>query len=421
MSYFNYIKEMFLIFMRIFINYYNDKKEFFDLVLKNNLEDPIFCKNFKEVSNIILYLLWIFLIISLLWILYDIFLNVYKYLKMSTYQYFKQNQQFNDSPLLKQLESIYYLNDYVIFDYNFFLFVTTIIFILIKIEIFERVSKNTTSLYYIKLFSYITLIISVIYYLINYNSIILIGKGINSINRLIYSNINNEFINSQKICNYLFKKNDYDFDFSYGKCNHLRENFNMTKLYKYIKSLISEIEQTKAPLSNLSVEEFKQLKDKNGRLYKDKIVSAFFTFQLLKYFVDNDLIEEAKTFFSAFNTIYTPNVNLLRKKINPILYFRLDNMLLFDDIYSFDIRMSDSFNNNKLIYNYIYGEYYKIQDTIQNLVIKVFNIANKDLISIYVYYFILLIVIIILLILSYLLGDKPITTLLPFYNQNFFK
>jgi len=194
----------------------------------------------------------------------------------------------------------------------------------------------------------------------------------------------------------------------------------MTKLYKYIKSLISEIEQTKAPLSNLSVEEFKQLKDKNGRLYKDKIVSAFFTFQLLKYFVDNDLIEEAKTFFSAFNTIYTPNVNLLRKKINPILYFRLDNMLLFDDIYSFDIRMSDSFNNNKLIYNYIYGEYYKIQDTIQNLVIKVFNIANKDLISIYVYYFILLIVIIILLILSYSLGDKPITTLLPFYNQNFF-
>ena len=94
-------------------------------------------------------------------------------------------------------------------------------------------------------------------------------------------------------------------------------------------------------------------------------------------------------------------------------------MILFDDIYSFDIRMSESFNNNKLIYNYVYGEYYKIQDTIQNLVIKVFNIANKDLISIYVYYFILFIIIILLILLNWYLGDKPISSIIPFYYSDF--
>jgi hypothetical protein len=404
--------------MNSLMEYYKDKAEFFKNVLEKNKEEKLFCKNFEQISQFVLYGLWIFLIISLIWVFYEVFLNVYKYFKMNAYLYFKENKQFNDSPLLKQLENLFYLNDYVVFDYNFVLFIITIIFVLVKIGIFEYITKNKDHFIYIKYFSYIAIFIGVIYYIINYNALTLVGRGINSINRLLYSNINNEFINSQKICNYLYKKNDYDYDFSYGKCNHLRENFTMTKLYNYIKSIITEIEQTKAPVVNLTIDEFKQLKDKNGRLYKDKLVSAFFTFQLLKYFIDNDLMDEAKTFFSAFNIIYTPNVNLLRKKINPLFYFRLDNMILFDEIYSFDVRMSESFNTNKEIYNYVYGEYYKIQDTIQNLVIKVFNIANKDLISIYVYYFILFIVIIILLILSGIYGKKGITSLIPFYYNN---
>ena len=46
------------------------------------------------------------------------------------------------------------------------------------------------------------------------------------------------------------------------------------------------------------------LKDKKGKLYKDKIISALFTFQLVNYFIDNDLIEEAKDFFAAYNIFY---------------------------------------------------------------------------------------------------------------------
>lgn len=412
-----YLKQI----ISIVTEYYKKKQEFFDKALRQNAQNPIFCKNFKDISQFALYGLWILLIISLIWIVYDILLNVYKYFKMTAYLYFKENEQFNDSPLLKQLENIYYVNEYITIDYSFLLFIITIIFILVKILIFEQITKDYEHFVYIKIFSYIVIIISILYYLMNYKAITLIGSGINSINRLIYSNINTEFINSQKICNYLFKKNDYDYDFSYGKCNHLRENFNMTKLYKYIKSIITEIEQTKSPVANLSIEEFKQLKDKNGKLYKDKLVSAFFTFQILKYFIDNDLVEEAKTFFSAFNIIYTPNVNLLKKKINPLFYFRMDNIIIFDDIFSFDVMMGDSFNNNRTIFNYIYSEYNKIQDTIQNLVIKVFNIANKDLISIYVYYFILLLVIIILITISSILNGKPIETLLPFYNKELIK
>ena len=33
-----------------------------------------------------------------------------------------------------------------------------------------------------------------------------------------------------------------------------------------------------------------------------------------KYFVDNDLLEEAKDFFSAFNMIYTPNIQIIKNR-----------------------------------------------------------------------------------------------------------
>jgi hypothetical protein len=113
--------------------------------------------------------------------------------------------------------------------------------------------------------------------------------------------------------------------------------------------------------------------------------------------VDNNLLEEAKDFFSAFNMIYTPNIQIIKKKINPILYLKIDNLMIFDNTYQFEGELKESFYENKEIFEFIKMEYNKIQNQIQKIVVDVYDICNTKLMSIYVYYFSLLIVIIILL------------------------
>jgi hypothetical protein len=135
---------------------------------------------------------------------------------------------------------------------------------------------------------------------------------LNAINRIFYTHINTDFINSKKICNYLDKKNEFDNHFIYGKCNDLKSNISINRLYEYIKSIFDDISRNHLPANDLNNAKFKTLTDKKGILYKEKIISALFTFQILKYFVDNDLLEEAKDFFSAFNMIYTPNIQIIK-------------------------------------------------------------------------------------------------------------
>ena len=253
----------------------------------------------------------------------------------------------------------------------------------------------------LKYFCYLSIILLIIYYLVNYKQIIRLGKAINISNRIIYNNINVDFINSQKICNYLYKKNEMDYKFVYGKCNDVDDNIGINKLYDYIKTIIDDIEFNIAPINNIDINKFKTLTDKNGKLYKDKIISALFTYQLLKYFIDNDLIEEAKDFFSAFNIIYSPNIYLLRKKINPLIFLRDNNILVFDNIYEYNSKMKYALNNNKNIYNYLYAEYTKRQNIIQDIVVEIFNICKYKFFSVYNYYFGIFIIFIILLIFYY--------------------
>ena len=197
----------------------------------------------------------------------------------------------------------------------------------------------------------------------------------------------------------LLKKSVYDYDFKYGKCNDISKNISINKLYNYIKKQTLDISQNVAPIINITVDNFKLLKDKNGVLYKDKIISAFFTFQLIKYYIDNDLEDEAKDFFSTFNLLYLQHTgNFLRTRINPILYLRHDQLIINERILEYDSNMSISFSDNKDIYNYVYKEYNSIQTNVQNIVIDIYNICSYKLLSIYVYYIIIFVIFVLIVI-----------------------
>ncbi len=380
---------------------YEQLKDYYELLKKSrdaNDKSPFMCGNIRIISDIIIIGLWLFLISSVLWIIYEIYYNVKTYLQLTSYKYFSSKKpNFRDSPLFKQLENLFYLNDYFSIDSTFFIFILTLIFIIIKLNIFERLLNKDIKFNFLKFFCYIAIILGIIYYLLSYLNITSLGKRVNAVNRLYYTNINTEFINSKKICNYLNKKSEFDNDFVYGKCNDIKNNISISRLYEYIKGVFDDINQNHKPIADISTTQFKSLKDKNGILYKDKIISALFTFNILKYFVDNDLIDEAKDFFSAFNLLYAPNINILKKKINPVLYLKINNIILFENDFAFEGDLKKSFYNEKEKFEYIKMELRKNQNTIQKIVVDIYDICSSKLISIYFYYFALLIIIIILI------------------------
>lgn len=395
-----------LLFVEI-TKYYNDNKKFFDEVIKKNNVNPIYCREYKSVSNFIIYILILFFIISVIWLFYEIFRIIYLYIIKTIYYVNLKNNRLVDNPLFIQLNDFVYVNDYFSYDTKLFWFIITIIFLLVKIQIFELLNKeNKNNFNMLKIFCYLCIIFCIIYYIINYRQIIRLGRALNISNRIIYNNINIEFIKSQNICNYLHKKNEIDYKFVYGKCNDVDNNISINKLYDYIKSVVADIEYNIGPLNNINITKFKTLADKNGILYKDRIISALFTYQLLKYFIDNDLIEEAKDFFSAFNIIYSPNINLLRQKINPFLFIRDGNILIFDNIYEYNNQMKEALKDNKLLYDYLYSQYTQKQNIIEDILVEIFNICNYKLISIYMYFLIILIIIIILTFYYYLFTKK---------------
>jgi len=382
--------------------YYKEKKDFYDhILIRNKQGEGIFCREPFWLSDLILKIVFFFLIFSLVWLLYDSYINLYNYIKMTTFLLLKENPRLIDDPLFIQVKKLYYLNDYFSIDIMFFLFITTPIFILIKLYILEKAADNSHKTVFesTKIYCYLIMIIGLLYYLLVYKNYTSLGMRINTANNIIYNNINVDFINSQNICNYLSKKSPYDYTFIYGKCNDIKNNIGISKLYAYIKSVTNDIQQNIAPMTNITIQKFKTLKDKNGKLYKDKILSALFTFQLIKYYLDNDLIEEAKDFFSAYNLIYVKNINLLRDKINPILYIRFNDIMIFTKNFEYTLSMANSFGDNKDIYNYIHSEFSRIQNIIQNVVVDIYNILKYKLISVFAYYFIMFIILIIMIII----------------------
>ena len=342
------------------------------------------------------YLILLIFIICCIWIVYDLYCKNYYATNAYITTFIKNQLRLRDIPEFRQIENIMYFTDNFSVDIHFIKFIIISI-IIIAITYYFHFILNIKELYtefnlFIPAIASI-IIIGIIYFILNFNYLNLLSRRTNSLIQSIYNNINMQFINDMRICNYLEKKDKFDDYFVHGKCNDIKNLFNQKKLYSYITLQINEIYSKN---NNVNIDTFKSMKDNNGIFYKDKIKTAFFTFSIIKYYIDNNLLQDAKDFFSTYNLMKLR----FKPRINPILNLNYDSILFNSVNLSYNIpEMQRAFNNNKDIYNYVYNDFYNINSTIQKLIVDIYNICKYKMICVYYYY--LLIGIIILSILVY--------------------
>lgn len=350
------------------------------------------------------YLILLFaLFLAFIWIIYDIIAKNYYYINANFNLLLKDNISLKDIPEFYQITNIIYFTDNYSIDIGIIFFLG-IIAICIAIIYFFHTKMLITEIYTEFNLFIIVLIISfilgIIFIIYNFSSLNLLSRRNNNIIQLIYNNINMQFINNQVLCNYLHKNSIFDDYFSYGKCNDIRNLFTQQKLYSYISGIMNEIYNNNNTI--ITGDTFKSLKDNNGILYRHRLCSAFFTFSLIHYYIDNNLLNEAKEFFSTFNLIKLQ----FKPRINPILNLNYDSILMKSIDLSYTIpEMQIAFNENQEIYNLVYNDFYNINSTIQNLIADIYNICKYKMLCIYSYYLIIFILMI-LVIVYYFIKNK---------------
>lgn len=353
------------------------------------------------IYKIYYYLILLVFLICCIWIIYDIFNKNY----YATNAYFstliKNQIILKDIPEFKQIENIIYLSDNFSLDMNFIFFIIISIIIIAIVYYFQYV-LNLNQLYiefnlFIPFIAAV-IIIGIIYYIFNFNYLNTLSRRNNTLIQLIYNNINMQFINDHNLCNYLKKRDNLDDYFVYGKCNNIKFLFTLKKLYSYITAQINEIYSKD---NNVNIETFKSMKDSKGIFYKDRLKSAFFTFSIMKYYIDNNLLNDASDFFSTYNLIKLP----FKPRINPILNLNYESILFNTTDLSYSIpEMQQAFNNNKDIYNFVYNDFNNINSTIQKIIVDIYNICKYKMICVY-YYYLLIGIIMICIILYYFIKN----------------
>ena len=335
------------------------------------------------IYKIYYYLILLVFLICCIWIIYDIFNKNY----YATNAYFsmliKKQIKLKDIPEFKQIENIIYLTDNFSLDINFIFFIIISIIIIAIVYYFQFI-LNLNELFkeFNLLIPFIAtiIIIGIIYFIYNFNHLNILSRRNNSLMQLIYNNINMQFINDQLLCNYLQKKDKFDDYFVHGNCNDIKYLFSLKKLYSYITTQINEIYSKD---NNVNIETFKSMKDNKGIFYKDRLKTAFFTFSIIKYYVDNNLLDDSKNFFSTYNLMKLS----FKPRINPILNLNYDSILFNSTDFSYSIpEMQHAFNNNKDIYNFVYNDFYNINSTIQKIIVDIYNICKYKMICVYYYY-----------------------------------
>ena len=390
-------------FVEIVMLYLNGKMKFANEI--NNIIKAIGDndKNCGFVKKIVYYLLLFIYFIAILWIIFDIIIKTHYLSNSYLARLFKNQLLFSDIPEFYQLKNIIYINDNISFDFHFILFVSVLIIIY---AIYYYFNNNLREFFLDKFekefnllipFIMVSIIIGIFYYIYNsYNLIVLSNKS-NSITKIIYDNINKDFINRTRICNYdEERKNNIDGDFIKGDCNDLKISFTTNKFYNYISDVINEM-YSNSKLKSITLEKFLTLKNNKDIYYKDLLISSFFTYTFIKYYIDNNLFESAKKIFSISNL---ENI-FYKNRINPILDFSYDSILFNpsnNDLNFNNPLMIQAFNNNKDIYYYVYNEYYELCTNIQNTIVDIYNICTHKTICMYYYYVIICIIMIFIII-----------------------
>lgn len=387
---YKYIKPLIDIY---YTKYFGEKKTFINKmidILKQKARDEATKSSIDKATCDIIYMIYyltifILFLLLIIWTIYDIYRKNYYIINSTIGKMIKTQLRLEDMPEFNQLKNVIYITDNFSFDMSLLIFII-IILIILYLAYFLYSKLNIEEVYTefnILLPFFVVIIITGIgFFIYNFNSLNLVSRRSNNLLELIYNNINLNFINSQSICNYISKKNKFDDYFVSGKCNDIKYNFNQTKLYRYITEIINSAYNKN---NTLTLEKFKTLKDKNGISYTEKLSSAFFTFVLIRYFIDNNLLDEAKDLFSTFNLIKMK----VMPRINPILYLNYESILFTSKnelSYNNNYNMSKAFNNNKEIYTYVYNNYYNKLSLIQELVVDIYNICKYKLFSVYDYY-----------------------------------
>lgn len=408
---YEYIKPLVDIYI---YKYFGEKKNFFFEMLK--LLEIKAMENAKKVNvlkyetcemlyKLYYYLVFLIFILLIIWILYDTFYKNFTAFSYNIGLLVKDQIRLNDILAFKQIEHLFYINDGFSFDYMLFIYLFIIILIIAIAYYFIFILKISEVYNEFNLLLPLLLFIisaGIFYFIYNYTFINLLSKRANTLKNLFYDNINIEFIKNYQLCNYSHKKDKFDDYFIIDKCNDIKTNFNLNKLFSYLTDVMNEIYNKD---NEITLEKFKVLRDKNDVLYKDKMSSAFFTFIIIRYYIDNNLIEDAKELFSI------NNLSSIIRRINPILLLNYDS-LLFSSSYglTYDMpNMQKAFSNNKDIYNYVYNDFYNNNSQIQEIIVDIYNICKYKMISIYNYYVLIGIIIICIIIyyfIRYYYSDK---------------
>lgn len=404
---YKYIKPLIDIY---YYKYFGEKRIFINEMIniliekaKENATNSSVDKNICQYIFICFYLsLFVLYMLLIIYIIYDIYVKNYYILHSAVGKTVKTQLKLGDIPEFNQIKNIVYITDNFSFDISLVIFII-LISIIIYIAYYLYYNLNIKIVYkefnILLPFFGIIIIVGICYYIYNFTYTNLLARRSKNLLDMIYKNINLNFINNKSICNYITKKNKFDDYFIAGKCNDIKFNFNQTKLYLYINEIMTELYNKD---NNLTLEKFKTLKDNNGISYTEKLSSAFFTFVLIRYFIDNNLIDEAKELFSIYNL----SKNKLLPKINPILYLNYESIIFTskNELNYSNHNIRNAFNNNQDIFNYIYNDYYNKSSLIQEIIVDIYNLCKYKMFSVYDYYALIGVICILIIIYYFIIN-----------------
>lgn len=354
-------------------------------VIKEDNNAGLGCSDIKILILIIaVFLLVLYIFIS------NVVLSLY-YIYYNSTNVLRDNPSLSIIPHFNQIQNLQYITSYFSLDKNIFNYtIILIVIIVILLYLYNRefINKDGFKSYFkfTGIYTILVLAIVIIYIIYSYGENVKLSNMVYSTNNMIYDNLNKEYINI--VCNY---KNINKV------CNNFKINYSSGLFNSYMISLRNEIELSKKlSLKDISIDDFKGLRDKNNVLYIDKYVSAFFTKIIIKYFIDNNLVEESKEYFSLNNLSDTKGY--FNNRINIILYLKINNISLLESNFIYNQDMQNILPNIKIYYE-ILKEYLKLESTISNNINDIYNICKYKIINVYLYYVLIFVISIILIVL----------------------
>lgn len=384
---------------RFIINIYKILKQY--LLNKKKIYIELFIElinNNKLCLATINFILLFIVLFCLLYIVFKIINNTFNTSGTWFSNLFIKDPSLASYPEYNQISNIIYINEWFSIDYGFIINLIFIISFLISIYFIYSLNDKYTDIFYnfnYSIILFITiLIIYIIIYLYNYSNIITLSKKINDSMNIIYNNINYEFIDNYKLCDYFDNTKNND-NFKYGKCNNALSKYNSLNIKKYIQDKLSNIKN----INTISFNDFKNLDVYN------KIKTALFTNSIIYYFIKNNQENELQEFLSITNITNTNFIdNIYKFHINPFLYLKISDLSFLNSNYSYNDYIH-SFNDNKNIYFGTIKDYNDLEYNLSNNIVSIYNICRLKMLSSsfinYIYMLIIILFIIIYIIYNY--------------------